>query len=302
MALDLNAMALYTSVVEHKSFSAAARRLGVPVSTISRKISDLEEALGIRLLQRSTRKLRVTELGQTYYEYCRRGLDEFETGISLINDRQQEVSGTLRISIPPNLSDVLITPLACEFQTIYPKTVVKILVTERYVDLIEEGIDLAFRVGTLQDSSLIARRILTFRHLLVASSQYLEKNGEPEHPSELINHRLITFDGWQGQAIWELHHKNEKQKLVVDSALCINEMAGLQYAAEASQGIANVPAIICADALAKKKLVEVMPDWKFATTSLSVIYPSNRNTSRIVKLFMDFCAQNIEAQVTFSGI
>lgn len=295
-------MALYTSVVEHKSFSAASRRLGVPVSTISRKISDLEEELGIRLLQRSTRKLRVTELGQTYYEYCRRGLNEFETGISLINDKQQEVSGTLRISIPPSLSDVIITPLVCAFQTAYPKTIVKILVTERYVDLIADGIDLAFRVGKLQDSSLIARRILTYRHLLVASSQYLATHGEPQHPHELNNHRLIAFEGWHDQIVWELHNKSKAQKIVVDSALSINEMSGLQFAAEASQGIANIPAIICATALANKKLVEVMPDWKFSTTTLSIVYPSSRNTSRIVKLFMDFCAQNIEEQVPYSGI
>ncbi len=300
--MDLNAMALYARVVENKSFSETSRRLGVPVSTISRKVSDLEGELGVRLLERSTRKLRVTELGMAYYEYCRRGLEEFEAGLLLINDRQSEVSGTLRISIPPNLADVIITPLVCAFQTAYPKAIVKILVTERYVDLIEDGVDIAFRVGQLQDSSLVARRLLTFRHMLVASKKYLEINGEPQHPKELINHRLITFGGWQEVVRWDLYQKNRVEKISVNSALSINEMAGLQYAAEQDQGIANIPAIICANALQKNKLVEVMPEWKFATTNLSVIYPSNRNTSRMVKLFMDYCVKHIEHQVVFTGV
>lgn len=300
--MDLNAMALYVSVVENKSFSEASRRLNVPVSTISRKISDLESALGVRLLERSTRKLRVTELGLAYYECCRRGLEEFEAGLSLINDMQSEVSGTLRISIPPNLADVLISPLVCAFQTDYPRTVVKILVTERYVDLIEDGVDIAFRVGKLQDSSLIARRLLTYRHLLVASKEYLRINGEPKHPRELVKHRLLTFGGWQGALTWELYNNKKLHKTSINSALSINEMAGIQYAAEEHQGIANIPAIICAKALQKNSLVEVMPKWRFATTSLSVIYPSSRNSSRMVKLFMDYCTKHIEQQVSFTGV
>jgi len=295
-------MALYASVVENKSFSGASRHLNVPVSTISRKINDLESDLGVRLLERSTRKLRVTELGQAYYECCRRGLEEFDAGLSLINDRQSEVSGTLRISIPPNLADVLISPLVCAFQTRYPKTIAKILVTERYVDLIEDGVDIAFRVGKLQDSSLVARRLLSYRHLLVASKKYLRINGEPKHPRDLINHRLLTFEGWQGALTWDLYNNNKLQKFSVNSALSINEMAGLQYAAKEHQGIANIPAILCAEALQNNTLVEVMPKWQFATSNLSVIYPSSRNTSRMVKLFMDFCVKHIEQQVSFTGV
>jgi len=302
MSPDLNAMALFVRVIEYKSFTEASKRLGIPISTVSRKVSELEKCLGIRLIERSTRSLRLTETGQEYYQYCRRGLDEFETGALMINDKQAEVAGTLRLSIPPNLADILVTPIICDYQMAYPRTTIKVLVTERYVDLIEDGVDIALRVGELQDSTLVARRLLKYRHLLVASPQYLKKHGQPQHPDELATHRLLSFSGWREQIIWEFLKKQETYKTTVESVLSINEMAGLQYAAENHQGIANLPAIICAQALEQGKLVEVMPQWQFAPTVLSAIYPSNRNTSRLVKLFMDWCTNHIQEHVLFTGI
>jgi len=299
---DLNAMALFVSVVEHKSFSEASKRLAVPISTVSRKVSELEKYLGVRLLQRSTRSLRLTELGSEYYQYCRRGLEEFEAGALIINDRQSEVSGTLRISIPPNLSEVLVTPIVCAFQNSYPKTSVKVLVTERNVDLIEDGVDIALRVGELKDSSMIARRLFMYRHLLVASPDYLEQFGIPSHPDELSTHRLISFIGWQDQVSWEFVNNQQKHRVAVECCLSINEMTGVQFAAESGQGIAEIPALICGSALQQGTLVEVMPKWKFAATQLSVVYPSRRNTSRLVKLFMDSCFDYIESKNIVTGV
>src|SRR5881628_485447 len=147
MPTDKNAMALYVRVVESGSFSKAAVREGVPVSTVSRKIADLEKSLGVRLLERSTRQLRMTEIGQEYFERCRRGLTELEAADALVTDRQNEISGRLRISIPPSLSDIVIVPLVNAFQTLHPKVVVHCLVTERHVDHIADGIDLSLRGG-----------------------------------------------------------------------------------------------------------------------------------------------------------
>ena len=146
---DLNSMALFAKVAEHNSFSETSRRIGVPVSTVSRRIGELEKSLGVRLIERSTRKLRLTDLGQEFYQYCRRGLEEFDAGTLLINHRQSEVAGTLRISSPPSLSDGFLIPLVSMFQDRYPKAVFKILVTDRRVDLIEDGVDLALRVHNL---------------------------------------------------------------------------------------------------------------------------------------------------------
>ena len=299
---DFNAMALFVRVIEHKSFTEASKRLGIPISTVSRKVSELEKSLGIRLIERSTRRLRLTDTGEEYFQYCRRALDEFEAGAMMINNRQSDVTGTLRLSIPPNISDALVAPILCDYQTRYPKTTINVMVTERYVDLIEDGVDIALRVGALQDSSLAARRLLNYRHLLVASADYIKERGEPSEPDDLADHRLLSFGGWREPTIWELFKQKKSKKVPVENFLSINEMAGLRYAAEHHQGIANLPAFICSKALQHGTLVEVMPDWQFAPTVLSAVYPSNRNTSRLVKLFMDCCTTHIQGHALYTGI
>ncbi len=302
MRPDLNAMALFVRVVEHKSFTKASKRLGMPISTVSRKVSELEKSLCIRLLERSTRGLRLTETGKEYFQYCRRALEEFEAGALMISNRQSEVAGTLRLSIPPNIADVLVAPIICDYQQHYPKTRVNVLVTERYVDLIEDGVDIALRVGELEDSMLAARRLLNYRHLLVASPSYIKECGVPKKPDDLVTHRLLSFSGWREQTIWEFFNGKKSQKILVESYLSINEMVGLHYAAEHHHGIANLPAFSCSQALERGTLVEVMPEWRFAPTVLSAIYPSNRNTSRLVKLFMDCCTRHIKEHVLYTGI
>jgi DNA-binding transcriptional LysR family regulator len=302
MHSDLNAMALFVHVIEYKSFTQASKRLGIPISTVSRKVSELEKNLGIRLIERSTRRLRLTETGEEYFQYCRRGLEEFEAGALMISNRQSEVAGTLRLSIPPNIADVLVAPIICDYQKLYPKTTTHVLVTERNVDLIEDGVDIALRVGKLEDSMLAARRLFNYRHLLVASPQYIKKFGMPINPNDLTGHRLVSFSGWREQTTWEFFKKNKSHKISVESFLSINEMSGLQYAAEHHQGIANLPAFTCSQALNKGTLIEVMPEWRFSPTVLSAIYPSNRNTSRLVKLFMDCCTRHIDEHVLYTGI
>lgn len=302
MDLDLNAMALFVRVAEHSSFSEAARQHGVPISTVSRKISGLEKTLDVRLLERSTRKLRLTDLGQEYYEYCRRGLEEFEIGTLMINERQTDVSGTLKLSIPPSLADILVIPLVRAFQDIYTKVIVKIQVTERHDDFIEKGVDLAFRVGNLKDSSLIARQLFSYRHMLVASADYLAHYGTPSHPSELLEHQLITFGDWYSNVNWELKQKQHIHKLKAEGTLIINDHGGILSAAEAGQGIAESPAIICGSALQQGRLVEVLPDWHFEPVSISAVYLSNHNLSRTVRLFKDFCVERINEFVPFTDL
>src|SRR6266478_6082015 len=204
MPTDKNAMALYVKVVESGSFSKAAVREGVPVSTVSRKIADLEKSLGVRLLERSTRQLRMTEIGQEYFERCRRGLTELEAADALVTDRQNEISGRLRISIPPSLSDIVIVPLVNAFQTLYPKVVVHCLVTERHVDHIADGIDLSLRGGDHKDSSLVASTVTIHRPTLVASPAYLAGIESLSHPQEILPHVRIAFSRWERPVQWTL--------------------------------------------------------------------------------------------------
>jgi len=294
MSLDLNAMALFVRVVETKSFSEAAKRVGIPISTVSRKISELEKSLDIRLLERSTRKLRLTEIGQEYYEYCRRGLEEFEAGTLMINDKQSEVSGSLRLSAPPNLAQVLITPMVCAFQEKYPKVNIKILISERNLDLIEDGVDVTLRVGELKDSNLIAQEIMQYRHILVSSKGYLKTAPKLKHPEDLLNHRIVTFSEWYTPTTWKLTNKNKTEKIIVNSSLSINDYAGIIYAVEKGQGIAEIPSIICQSLIHSGKIVEILPSWHLPNTKLSIVYSSNRNISRIVRLFIDFCVPHVK--------
>ena len=300
--IDKNAMALYVKVVENNSFSRAAQREGVPVSTVSRKISELEKALGVRLLERSTRRLRMTEIGQDYYERCRRGLEEFETANLMVKDQQAQVSGRLRLSVPPSISDVLVIPLIEDFQALYPNAIVNCLVTDRHVNHIEDGIDISLRVGDLKDSSLVARRLLRYRSVLVASPRYLERAGTPSHPNELPLHGLVAFSRWEPAVTWVLENNGEKHKVNVQPRIAINDYAGVQSAVINSLGISEIPSIICGPAIQDGRLVEIMPEWQFSPVTLSAVYPSNRNLSRLVRLFKDFCAERIEALVPHAKV
>ncbi len=292
--IDKNAMALFVKVVENKSFSRAAQREAVPVSTVSRKISELEKALGARLLERSTRKLRMTEIGQEYYEHCRRGLEEFEAANLVVKDQQAEVSGRLRLSVPPSLSEMVVIPLIAAFQARYPKAIVNCLVTDRHVNHIEDGIDISLRVGDLNDSSLVARRLLRYRSVLVASPGYLKRAGTPSHPNELPLHALIAFSRWHPTVSWELENKGETQKITVQPRIAINDYTGVQSAVISGLGISEIPSILCGKDIQDGRLLEVMPDWHFPPVILSAIYPSNRNLSRLIRLFKDFCVEHIE--------
>ncbi len=295
--IDKNAMALYVKVVENNSFSRTAEREGIPVSTVSRKISELEKALGVRLLERSTRRLRMTEIGQDYYERCRRGLEDFESANLMVSDQQAEVSGRLRLSVPPSISDVVIIPLIEAFQALYPNAIVNCLVTDRHVNHIEDGIDISLRVGDLKDSSLVARRLLRYRSVLVASPAYLERAGAPGHPNELPLHALVAFSRWEPAVTWLLENNGETHKVNVQPRIAINDYAGVQSAVINGLGISEIPSIICGPELQDGRLVEVMPEWKFSPVTLSAVYPSNRNLSRLVRLFKDFCVERIEALV-----
>ena len=300
--IDKNAMALYVKVVENNSFSRTAEREAIPVSTVSRKISELEKALGVRLLERSTRRLRMTEIGQDYYERCRRGLEEFETANLMVKDQQAEVSGRLRLSVPPSISDVLVIPLIEDFQALYPNAIVNCLVTDRHVNHIEDGIDISLRVGDLKDSSLVARRLLRYRSVLVASPGYLERAGAPSHPNELPLHALVAFSRWDPAVTWQMGNNGETHKVTVQPRIAINDYAGVQSAVINGLGISEIPSILCGPGLQDGRLVQVMPEWQFSPVTLSAVYPSNRNLSRLVRLFKDFCVEKFEALVPHSKV
>lgn len=290
---DLNSLAVFAKVVKAGSFSEAARRLKMPISTVSRRISELEDQLGVRLLERSTHNLRLTELGAEVLEHAVRSAELSEAVESVVSNRLTEVTGALRLSAMPSISDTLLAPLVTAFQASYPNVRVQILVTERIVDLISEGVDLAFRLGALKDSRLVARKILTYRHQLVASPSYLKSRTAPKTPSDLLDHRLLSFSHWRPTNSWTFIHENGKDKETVtfEPHFSMNDYGGLAPALVAGAGIGDLPPVVQPRLIQEGHLVEVMPDWRFRTYDLSLVHVGNRHLSKQCRLFKDIAAE-----------
>ena len=287
---DLNALIVFAKVIEARSFSEAARRLKMPVSTVSRRVADLEDQLGARLLERSTRSLRLTSVGSDVLEHANRILEISEALDGHVSNQLSRVAGTLRLSAPPSISDSLLMPLVGAFQASYPAVRVQILITERKVDHIADGVDLAFHVGPMQDSSLVARRILTYRHQLVASPAYGAGTRLPRRPQELLDHRILAFSHWQPENHWVFNHVNGRDKEAVSFLphLGINDFAGVTAGLLAVQGIGDLPPIVQPELMRDGRLVEIMPDWHFPVFDLSIVHLGSRSLMRPVRMFKEF--------------
>jgi DNA-binding transcriptional LysR family regulator len=290
---DLNSLVIFAKVVEVKSFSEAARRLNIPISTVSRRIADLEDQLGVRLLERSTRNLRLTEVGSEVLEHAQRSVEISDAVDNVVSNQLSSVSGVLRLSAPPSISDSLLAPLVGAFQASYPNVRVQIFVTDRFVDHIAEGVDLVFRIGALKDSSLVARKLLSFRQQLVASPAYLASCKAPETPQDLLSHRLLAFSNWTPEKSWTFVHENgeDVETLVFQPHLSMNDFTGLACATLAGTGIGHLPPIVQPGLLRSGRLVEVMPKWRFRTLDLSMVRLGNRHIPRPVRVFGEFAAQ-----------
>jgi DNA-binding transcriptional LysR family regulator len=295
---DFVAMAYFVHVVEQGGFSAAARHLSEPLSTISRRVAELEHILGVRLLERSTRKVRLTDLGETYFDYCRRGLQEFESGTLALRDRQSEVSGLLRITVPPSLVEPFFLPAVVGFQAVHPNARIAILSTERYMDLIHERIDVAFRISPLKDSQMVTRRIASYASHLVAAPSYLQGQRPVKAPSDLTSHRVVAFGGESGPVTWNLRRPSDKKpedKAAVEVVphLSMNDFAGILAAAIGGCGIARIPSILCASHLSEGRLSRVLPGWTFDSVTISAVTPGTQNMSRLNRLFLDHCVATL---------
>jgi DNA-binding transcriptional LysR family regulator len=292
--IDYNSVALFVSVVEAGSLSEASRRQGIPVSTISRKLRELEASLNTLLLQRTTRNQRLTELGEVYYDHARRGIESLTEADRSLKDQQERVSGTLRISAPPSLSDIIVAPLVTSFCQKYPDVRVRVLISERDVDLIEDGLDVALWPGQLKDSTLKARTLLEYRHVMMASPLYLERAPVLGHPSNLADHPTIAFARWDRPVVWRLMRDDKLIELPMAPTLSMNDYQGIEQAALDGLGIAEIPSIIASESLKSGRLVPILTDWSFRTTKLSFVYSGNRAIPQLVNLFKAYCVLQIK--------
>ncbi len=292
---DLNALLIFANVADVLNFSEAARRLGMPVSTVSRKIAELENQLGLRLIERSTRKLRLTDIGLEILVHAGKSVEIYEAVNRVVTNQSTEAHGTVRLSAPPNIATNIIAPLVTAFQAIHPKVNIHTLMTNRFIDHIADGIDLTIRIGRLEDSTLIARKILHYRHRLLASPAYLKMTNAPLHPADLLQHRLCAFSVVAAKSTWTFAGLGQAQTIAFNPVLAMNDYAGLASALVEGAGIGELPPIIAPEMLRDGRLVEVMPDWHFDTVDVSLVHLGNRHMSRPVRLFKAFCVQQAPA-------
>ena len=290
---DLNSLLIFAKVVEANSFSRAASNLKMPTSTVSRRIAELEAELGVRLLERSTRNLRLTNVGADILAYAQNSAELSESVDSIVSNHLADVSGLLKVSAPPSLSDTMLVPIITAFQETYPNVRIDVFVTERFVDLIAERVDVILAIDVPKDASLVKRRILHYRHQLVASPAYLNRHKPPESPEDLADHRLLAFSHGESEMEWHFQRPSnaERRKVTFRPALAMNDFAGIAAALLRGAGICDFPPVVQPRLLREGLLVEVMPEWHLNGRDLTLVHLGNRFIPRPVRVFNDFVLQ-----------
>jgi DNA-binding transcriptional LysR family regulator len=282
--MDLNEILVFTRVVQAGSFTGAARSLGTPKSTVSRKVLDLEERLGSRLLQRTTRKLSLTDVGRTYYEYCARSIAELEAAERAVSELEQAPRGLLRVTAPVNFG--FLGPIVSSFLERYPELQLELVCSDRVVDMVEERFDVGVRVGALSDSTLIVKSLGSAHRVLVASRNYLQRRGRPRSPQELSEHACLRLGAGVERAKYRLTDGESAVDLEVAARLVVNDMEVLHTAALEGLGIALLPMFRCVDDLEARRLERVLRNWNATPTPIQAVYPSTRHLSPKVKSFV----------------
>lgn len=264
----LNDMALFVEVVKAKGFRGAADIIGMPNSTLSRRISALEKMIGLRLLHRTTRKIELTEAGRIYYERCKRIVDEARLAHEQLGEMLAQPSGVLRVSLPLDFAVIYIAPLVAKFASLYPGITFDLELASRRVDLVSEPFDVAIRIGELENSQLIARPLTMLPEYLYASPRYLDRAGEPVEPADLERHECL---GMLKADAWTLHDGTHTTKVSIGSRFTLNSIGMIRHLATLDMGIIMMMEEIVADDLASGRLRRVLPQWHGAPVSVYAV-------------------------------
>jgi len=290
---DLNDMAIFAEVIQAGGFTAAADKLDLPKSNISRRISRLESRLGVRLLERTTRRLRLTEIGEVYFQHCRRILEEADFAELSINQLVEIPRGLLRVSTSVTVGQQLLAPVMAEFLDQNPEVQLQLTLDNRFVDLIEGGFDVSIRVGKLSDSRLVARLLGTAHLLLYASKEYLARKGEPRHPSELHGHDILVMRTHSNMDQLYLNPVAAKgnegeERFAIKPRAFINDFKTIHRLVADGVGIAILPSYQCTQDEACGSLVQVLSQWSSQPVQFHAIYPSLSGVTPKLRAFIDF--------------
>ena len=293
---SLTGLMAFVRTADLGSFVAAGRVLGLSASAVGKAVTKLEQQLEIRLFQRSTRSLRLTEEGRAFHERCRRILDDLDDARAMLSRTMEAPRGRLRVSTPI-VSYHLLLPVLPEFMALYPDIEVDLDFSDRIVDLIDEGVDVAIRSGNLPDSRLMTRRLRPFQMRLCAAPSYLSRHGTPACPRDLDGHSGIRFrypNSGKIQA-WPLTLAAEEAELHMRTVMTCNNMEALRGATVAGLGIGCMPDFLARGPLARGELCTLLDEWTGQPGHFSLIWPSNRNLSPKVRVFVDFIGERLFA-------
>lgn len=288
---QLEAIGMFVRVVDSGSFSAVAREAGIGQPAVSKQIAALEARLGAQLLRRTSRSLSVTEAGQDFYESAVRLVDDLETAVSRVGRGQIAPSGLVRVAVAPVFGRVHLLPRLGEFFGRFPDVVVEIVVTDRTVDLVQEGVDVAIRHGPLTESTLVARKIATTPVVTVATPEHLERHGEPKSPSDLDDHECITFVSGGGAWPWRFKGKFGEIVHQPKGRLRTNDAEQIRAGVLAGLGLAHTPGWLFTREIASGEVRRILRKYEREPLSISAVHPGGRRLATKVRVFIDFLAE-----------
>ena len=287
---------MFVRVVDAGSFTRAAEQLRISRPVVSKYVSRLENRLGVRLLNRTTRRLSLTEAGRIFHQRSQRGLQDIEQAEAEVSRLQENPRGVLRLNTPMSFGILHIAPLLPEFQARYPDVSIDMNLDDRQVDVIEEGFDVSVRIAELPDSSLVARRLAPCRHVVVAAPSYLERHGTPRTPEDLRDHNIITFSYQASMADWHFVAPDKRPvSVAVSGALQVNNSLALREALLAGAGIMRTPTFVVGRDIQAGRLVPLLGNYQALEISIYLVYPQRRHLSPKVRAFVDFMAEKIAA-------
>jgi DNA-binding transcriptional LysR family regulator len=293
----LAGMRLFTRVVDAGSFSEAGRVLGMAPSSVSRQISALEDSLGTQLLNRTTRKLSLTEAGGLFHARVQRILLDVEDATQAVTQLEAAPRGTLRLNVPVGFGNYHVASALPLFLKRYPDVTVELSLSDNFIDLIEEGVDVAVRIGALRDSTLVARRLADNRRLVYGSPDYLRHHGRPRTPQDLTQHQCVVYRYRPGPQSWLFEKDGQRLEMTVTGPVSANNSESLHKMILGGAGLAMLPTWMAYEDVAAGRLVPLLMDWTMSPTSLEsgihVVYPENRHLSPKVRAFVDFLAEHI---------
>jgi DNA-binding transcriptional LysR family regulator len=287
----IGAIQVFVAVVENEGFAAAARRLGVSKSAVSKRITQLEAELGARLLHRSTRKLSLTEAGEIYFLHAQEALAAARNAEDAVAQLQQAPHGLLRINSPMSFGQLHVAPLVPAFLRRYPGISLEVILDDRVADLVGGGFDVAIRAGTLPDSSLVARRLAPCRNVLCAAPAYLEHHGVPCEPVDLLKHNCLHYAYFSGAHEWVFTGPGGPTSVETRGNLQINNSEALREAMVGGVGIGRLPTFVAAPDLVSGQLVRVLDRFEMPLQTIYAVFPERRHLPAKVRVFLDFAAE-----------